>query len=189
MLKRANEDIVEPLDLASEEMEGLEEVAERLEQGEEVSLDSIPKSLRDAFLRDVANGEMKSMVPVWTPWWFMPESVHNDMMDKELKPMVVEMDSESPEYETESACFPCIRRFLAEKTYSNVTLPAVVSPTVPYNAVEVAFFYCLLSRVYNGEYADCRGEIVEGVLQLSSVLSHAACYESMAEVVVRWCVE
>ena len=82
MLKRANEEIVEPLDLYGEEIEGLEEVAERIEKGEDVSLDSLPPSLREAFLRDVANGELKRLVPVWKPWWLMTESRHNAAIQK-----------------------------------------------------------------------------------------------------------
>ena len=184
MLKRANEEIVEPLDLYGEEMEGLEEVAERLEKGEDVSLDSLPPSLREAFLRDVANGEMKRMVPVWNPWWLMTESRHNAAIQSEMKPLVEEIRTDSSEEEDsdEEEDIPCVRKFLADKSYSDVPLPAVVSSSVSYNAVEVVFFYCLLSRAYNGEYDECRAEIVEGIVAMSSVLGRAAVYSSMAEV-------
>ena len=184
MLKRANEEIVEPLDLYGEEMEGLEEVAERLERGEDVSLDSLPPSLREAFLRDVAKGEMKRMVPVWNPWWLMTESRHNAAIQNELKPLVEEIrtDSSDEEDSDEEEDIPCVRKFLTDKSYSDVPLPAVVSSSVSYNAVEVVFFYCLLSRAYNGEYDECRAEIVEGIVAMSSVLGRAAVYSSMAEV-------
>ena len=185
MLKRAKEEIVEPLDLYGEEMEGLEEVAERLEKGEDVSLDSLPPSLREAFLRDVANGEMKRLVPVWKPWWLMTESRHNAAIQNELKPLVEEIHTDSSddsdESEEEEEDIPCVRKFLANKSYSDVPLPAVVSSSVSYNAVEVVFFYCLLSRAYNGEYDECRAEIVEGIVSMSSVLERAAVYSSMAE--------
>lgn len=186
MLKRANEEIVEPLDLYEEDIEGLEEVAERLEKGEDVPLDSLPPSLREAFLRDVANGEMNHLVPVWTPWWLMTESRHNPAIQNELKPIIEEMDSSDPSHELEadedSNIIPCVRKFLENKSYSDVTLPVTVSPSVSYNAVEVVFFYCLFSRAYNGEYDECRGEIVEGVVGMSSVLNHASVFQSMEEV-------
>ena len=186
MLKRANEEIVEPLDLYEEDIEGLEEVAERLEKGEDVPLDSLPPSLREAFLRDVANGEMKHLVPVWTPWWLMTEFRHNAAIQNELKPIIEEMDSSDPSHELEadedSNIIPCVRKFLENKSYSDVTLPVTVSPSVSYNAVEVVFFYCLFSRAYNGEYDECRGEIVEGVVGMSSVLNHANVFQSMEEV-------
>lgn len=188
MLKRANEEIVEPLDLYGEEIEGLEEVAERLEKGEDVSLDSLPPSLREAFLRDVANGEMKRLVPVWKPWWLMTESRHNAVIQSEMKPLIEEIHMDSSEEgeegdsDEEEEDIPCVRKFLADKSYSDVPLPAVVSSSVPYNAVEVVFFYCLLSRAYNGEYDECRAEIVEGIVAMSGVLGRAAVFSSMAEV-------
>lgn len=182
ILKRAQESIIEPLDVAydcegEEEDVFLEELSQKLQQGEMVELASLPKSLQQAFLRDLANGDLKHEIAVWTPWWLMPERMHNQQVQHALKPLV-----EDPDQPTQPLTFPCIRYYLNNKSYKDIQLPVTVSPTIPYNMTEVIYLYCLTMRLFNGDVEFSKEEIVSSLCQFSSVLSKGGVFNSMNEV-------
>ena len=85
MLKRTQEQTVLPMDMfdgVSDDSEDeaevvLEQLGERIADGKTVSMNDLPKSLRDEFLRDISNGNTKNLIESWKPWWLMPESIHN----------------------------------------------------------------------------------------------------------------
>lgn len=67
MLKRTQEQTVLPMDMfdgVSDDSEDeaevvLEQLGERIADGKTVSMNDLPKSLRDEFLRDISNGKYK----------------------------------------------------------------------------------------------------------------------------------
>lgn len=191
MLKRAQENIIEPLDIAyncegenieedwidsDEEDSLLEALSEKLEKGEEVDLHSLPKSFQQAFLRDLANGEFKHTITTWTPWWLMPEDLHNQQIQQFLKPLIEDADRPP------KCSIPCLRLYLKDQSYKDVPLPVTVSPTLPYNLLEVVYLYCLCMRLYNGDVDFAQEEIILSISQYSMVLSKGSVFSSANEV-------
>ena len=171
MLKRTHEQTMMPIDLldgGSDESEdeaevALEQLGERIAEGESVSINDLPKSLRDEFLRDISNGNAKNLIENWKPWWLMPESIHNTAVANS------------------STHIPCIRSFLASGDFQDVSLPLQCNSCLPYHCVEIAFFYCLSMRLYNGDLEESENEIAECIWRLSSVLSQSVVISSMDE--------
>lgn len=178
ILQRVGEEVVEPLMIDSvvneEEEAQLEDLARQIEEGKDISVNALPPTYHDAFLRDVANGDITSIIPPWTPWWLMPESEHTQL----TSPLVTDLDAKSQSPTT----IPCIKRFLSTKAFQDVRLPVHVSPCVSYNALEVAYLYCFFMRFYNGD-EESREDIVASIAKHSSVLSKNAVFSSADEVI------
>lgn len=178
ILHRVGEEVVEPLMIDSvvneEEEAQLEELGRQIEEGKDISVNALPPTYHDAFLRDVANGDITSIIPPWNPWWMMPEAEHNQL----ASPLVTDLDSKSQNV----ASVPCIKRFLSSKSYQDVRLPVHVSPCVSYNALEVVYLYCFFMRFYNGDEESCE-DVVASIARHSLVLSKNAIFSSADEVV------
>ena len=178
ILQRVGEKVVEPLAIDSvvneEEEAQLEALAKQIEEGKDISVDALPPTYHDAFLRDVANGDITSIIPPWTPWWLMSESEHTQL----ASPLVTDLDAESQT----GPSVPCIKRFLSTNEFQDVRLPAHVSPCVSYNALEVVYLYCFFMRFYNGD-EESREEIVASIAKHSLVLSKNAVFNSADEVI------
>ena len=182
ILRRVGEQVVEPISVDTvvneEEEAQLEELGKQIEQGKDISIDALPPSYHDAFLRDMANGSLASLVPTWTPWWLSSEEAHNQEIQRHFSPLVREVN----EMERNTCTTPCVRVYLSDKSYSDVRLPPRVSPFVSYNSLEVMYLYCFFMRCYNGD-EDCLDEIVHSIAQHSRVLSRNVVFESADEVV------
>lgn len=172
VLNRVQEETTLPLDVFGDngEEEAMEELQRRIENGEDIQLEDLPKSLQEQFLRDMENGGGKGIVAAWSPWWLMPESVHDEQTQKK----VVDI--------SESA-IPCIRQFLKNREFEDVRLPVKCSPSLPYSCMEIAFFYCLFMRLYNGDTQEAEADITGAIFALSEVLSKSAVFASMEEMV------
>ena len=185
ILQRVGEEVVEPLMVDSvvneEEEAQLEELARQIEEGKDISVDALPPTYHDAFLRDVAKGGITSIIPPWTPWWLLPESEHMQL----ASPLVTDLDAQSQSSSSSStviAATPCIKRFLSTKAFQDVRLPVYVSPCVSYNALEVVYLYCFFMRFYNGDEESCE-DVIASIAKHSSVLSKNAVFSSADEVV------
>lgn len=187
MLKRAQESIVEPLDLSfntsgeewmdpDEEDDFLEDLCQKLENGETIDLSTLPKSIQKSFFRDVANGKCDQTVTPWRPWWTTPEKNHKETIQRIIKPLVVEEENHS------SCSFPCLLVYLKNHLYKDVKLPVSISSCIPYNVTEILYVYCLCMRLYNGDVDCSKEDIVSDACSLSLVLSKNAVYSSMSEV-------
>lgn len=171
MLKRTQEQTVLPMDMfdgVSDDSEDeaevvLEQLGERIADGKTVSVNDLPKSLRDEFLRDISNGNTKNLIESWKPWWLMPESIHNTAVSNS------------------STQIPCIRSYLTSGDFRDVNLPTQCNSCLPYHCVEILFFYCLSMRLYNGDLEESENEIAECILRLSCVLSQSVVIQSMDE--------
>lgn len=172
MLKRTQEGTVLPINVVngvldsseSDEDEGevtLEQLGERIADGESISMNDLPKSLRDEFLRDISNGNAKHLIESWKPWWLMPENMHNTVVSNSLSSV------------------PCIRSYLFSGDFKDVTLPSHCNSCLPYHCIEILFFYCLSMRLYNGDLEESEVDISECILRLSQVLSQSAIIQSM----------
>lgn len=171
VLNRVQEETTLPLDVYGDngEEEAMEELQRRIENGEDIALEDLPKTLQEQFLRDMESGGGKGIVAAWSPWWLMPESVHDEQTQKK----VVDL--------SESA-IPCVRRYVKNHEFEDVRLPVKCSPSLPYSCMEIAFFYCLFMRLYNGDTQDAEADIAGDILAMSEVLSKSAVFASMEEV-------
>ena len=195
MLKRAQEKIVEPLDLSTtEDLDSVNEYAneivdsddeddfwnsiqEIIDKGENLDISVFPKSIQKEFFEYVKGEEWKKEITVWSPWWLMPEKEHKQIIENCIRPLIIE-ESSQPTFPS----IPCILWFIHQHQYQDITLPVTLSNTLPYNLLEIVYYYCLCMRVFNGDLEDAGKDILLSIYQLSSVLVRNNTFSSIHEV-------
>lgn len=190
ILKRLNEETSSPESLEVDD--GVwDELQRKLEDGESIELEDLPKELQKQFLDDISTSNVSEYIKEWKPWWLMPENLHNATVgnliqvveEKEGKTENGKMGLKSASSLSTSSTVPCIRTYLQTKQFQDAVLPTQVSTCLPYHCMQVVFYYCLQMRLYNGDVEDLENEIVEGILSMSSVLSKSVAIPSVEHLV------
>ena len=133
MLKRAQEKIVEPLDLSTTaDLDSVNEYAneivdsddeddfwnsiqEMIDKGENLDISVFPKSIQKEFFEYVKGEEWKKEITVWSPWWLMSEKEHKQIIENCIRPLIIE-ESSQPTFPS----IPCILWFIHQHQYQHL---------------------------------------------------------------------
>ena len=170
---------------------------QQLANKDNLNVDALSESEREAFLKDVHDGKCSAWIEAWRPWWEMSVVEYEKesrAIRKGLISLIIDNKSDhSSEPEEvdgqalDTIAAPRLPQAMFTDTLRTALPPFTTlcskppSPTLPFNVLDILYAYAKCMRVYNGNWKDCSEEVLCDFIALSSVLSKGAVHGSRDE--------
>ncbi|GAB4818983.1 hypothetical protein N2152v2_006029 [Parachlorella kessleri] len=155
----------------------IQQLARKLEAGQEVTAADLTPEELQAFHREVAAGAVSEVVQPWQPWWLSAEAAELELGDggsSLVAPLAEAAGAAEPALATASgasALPPPPSKPLPPLAALTKSRP---SPLLQYHLLDLLYAYCYVLRLYNGDYTADPSEAADLVFALSGVLAAAA---------------
>ena len=140
-----------------------------LAQGE-IAIEDLTPEERESFEREVT-AHLKSQV--WEPWWEHSEEIRDIQLNergvKLVAPIII--DEEEEEEDDDNNIGPPPPPPSAPLPALSTLTSKPPSSLLPMHLVDILFSYCLVMRLFNGQYAADIDDAVATLLEASAVLS------------------